>query len=88
MFKLPAGQVVVHTSFSAAKVRQLLFTGKRSLRPMMFHSWAARQLGAAIGLLFTELNSWLTDVAGKKMLLIVDRQLEQQAAAQQLLLLF
>jgi hypothetical protein len=58
---------------------------------MMLHSWAARQLGAAeqlgsaVGLLFTELNSWLTDVAGKKMLLIVDRQLEQQAAAQQLL---
>jgi hypothetical protein len=37
---------------------------------------------SSYGLLFTELNIWLTDVAGKKMLLIVDRQLEQQAAAQ------
>jgi hypothetical protein len=37
---------------------------------MMLHSWvaaqAAQQLGAAIGLLFTELNSWLTDVAGEE----------------------
>jgi hypothetical protein len=54
---------------------------------MMLHSWAARQLGAAQQLgaavgLFTELKSWLTDVARKNMLLIVDRQLEQQAAAQ------